>query len=224
MLPNRLQKIDETTRASHSHLTEDDLCLYFGEFFANKGFQGGPTNQLVLNFKIKPTKIAATPNRAYYKNKARQEIAGALRRVMHQHDVNERCTFVPLPPSKIPGHPDYCDRGIRVLREAFHGAEADVRPLLRQTESTDADHEAAHRISPEALAAITEVDEAQLEAPPREIIVLFDDVLTTGKHFMVGKETLLQVLPGQRIAGLFVARCIHDEIDPETEFEVLPPE
>ncbi len=207
LLPDRLTSIDDTNRSDHYFLTESDRCLFFGEYFSGKGYSGGPTNQLIHNYKIKPSALLTNPGRRRFKEEAIREIASALRRVTDSASMTQ-ITFVPVPPSKTPGHPDYCDRLARTLRLAFGGLNADIREVLMQTQSVEADHESAERRSKEALAEITAINEIALTQRVRDTIVLFDDVLTSGKHFKVCQECLQERLPGQNIVGVFVARCV----------------
>lgn len=183
------------------------MCVFFGEYFSAQGYQGGYTNNLIFNFKIKPTALLQKPARTQYKDGAIGEVAAALRRVIQPADV-ARITFVPIPSSKMVGHPDYCDRLHRTLTLAFGDQNPDIRLLLRQTQSVPADHESADRIDINALRAITEFDQTLVEPPPRRAIMLFDDVLTSGKHFRVAKERLLEAYPNASVIGLFVARRI----------------
>ncbi len=216
MLPDRLTRIDEVTRGTHHFLTEEDRCLYFGEFFSRRGWSAGPTNQLITNYKRTPTEIAAHakgPTLQHYKDQAMSEIAAGLRAQFTPQDVATRYTFVPMPSSKTAGDPDFCDRLDVTLRRAFSSppyTDADIRTLLRQTRSVDADHRrTSGRISYDDLLQITEVDPAQLQAPVRPEIVLFDDVLTSGKHYKVAKIRIREVLPRHSLVGLFVARANH---------------
>lgn len=219
MLPDRLTLIDETNRSDHPYLEAGDRCFYFGEYFAGKSYKGGPTNQLVFNFKCKPTVAAANTGRAHYKNQAVQTIANGMRRVIGQQNA-ERYTWVPIPSSKATGDPDYDDRLLRTLRIAFQGYNADIRPLIRQTESTPADHEQECRLTRDALHAVLEVDMAILQlAPLREGIILVDDVLNSGKHFKESQRRLRHAIPDIAIAGIFVARCIHQ--NPADDFDVI---
>lgn len=216
LLPDRLTWIDETNRGEHHFLEEDDQCLFFGEFNSGKGWRGGPTNQLIANLKRKPTQIAASPNSQqlqYYKKKAINEVALAVRKQFSAEQVT-RVTFVPVPPSKVPGDPDYCDRLERILRQAFPRsmgyAGLDVRLLLHQKKSTVPDHlSGGSRLRYEELLDITELDKSQLAYPVRKLIILFDDVLTSGKHYKVGKTRIQEHLLGQKVIGLFIARAIH---------------
>lgn len=223
MLADRLTGIDETNRSSYFFLGEDDRCLFFGEFHVGKGWSGGPTNQLISNYKRTPSEIAASPKAGklqYYKDTAVSEIAAGLRRQFSPQDINVKYTFVPVPGSKMIGDPDYCDRLAKTLHAAFlpFGA-ADIRQLLRVTQSTEADHRSGGgRLRYEELLAITELDRAQLARPLREVVVLFDDVLTSGKHYKVAKTRIRKAFPDQPILGIFVARAIHRNPFEELDF------
>ncbi len=212
MLPERLTSIDETNREQHAYLEPGDRCLYFGEYFATRGYQGGGTNQLIFNYKCEPSAAAANPARRKYKEQAIETVAAGLRRAISQANA-ERLTWVPVPPSKVVGHADYDDRLARTLAKAFNGYDTDVRCLLRQISSTEADHQSASRMTPDALCALLELDRAMLDAcAPRQSIVLFDDLLTTGKHFKCCERRLRERLPAPvPIVGVFVARRILPE-------------
>ena len=218
MLPERLTSIDETNREHHAFLEQGDRCFFFGEYFAYKGYQGGGTNQLIFNFKCKPSVAATNPGRRRYKEQAIEFVAAGLRRAMTQADA-ESMTWVPVPPSKVAGHADYDDRLMRTLAKAFSGYNVDVRSLLRQSMSTEADHNSGSRLTPDALHALMELDIAQLNAlPVGQAIVLFDDVLTTGKHFKCCERRLREVVPTNvPILGVFIARRILP--DATAEFE-----
>jgi predicted amidophosphoribosyltransferase len=81
--------------------------------------------------------------------------------------------------------------------------------MLYQSKATAADHGSARRMSAEALYRVTGLDRELLaRAPPRERIVLFDDVLTTGKHYKCCERRLREALADIPISGLFVARRV----------------
>src|SRR6185437_16567733 len=97
----------------------------------------------------------------------------------------------------------------RTLRIAFDGYASDIRLLLRQRMSTCSDHCSGHdRMSYERLFEITELDPKYLVIPLRPIVVLFDDVLTSGKHYKVAKSRIREFFPQQPIVGVFVARRV----------------
>jgi hypothetical protein len=214
LLPDRLTKIDETNRHQYYFLGADDRCYFFADFFSGKGWRGGATNQLVKNFKRPPEEIRTSVKAQqllFYKDKAINEIAAALLKALGPAGVAQR-TFVPIPPSKTPDHPDYCDRLEKTLRRSFATCNADIRLLLRQTASTEPDHRSGEgRMSYEDLLAITELDKAQLSPPLRAELVLFDDVLTSGKHYKVARTRIRELFPDVPLLGLFVARSIHPQ-------------
>jgi predicted amidophosphoribosyltransferase len=195
--------------------------MFFGEYFAGKGFQGGYTNQLIMNLKIKPSVARQNQYRGRYKAGAIREVATHLARVLGPPDKQD-FTWVPTPTSKCPDHPEYDDRLPRILVGALQGHDADCRQLLRQTESTSADHE-GHRQSPEELEAVLEVDTAVLAqaAIRRRGIILFDDVLTSGKHYKCCERRLRAAVGPVPIVGVFIARRV---IDVAAMFEPIPDE
>jgi len=205
-------QIDETTVGDHFSLATSDFCFYVWEYTAGQRYDFSPTNQLISNVKIKPTQIAANPRRDHYKQQAIHHSAAALRSLVQRTWVEQIGTFVPMPTSKIPGHQDFDDRILRLLRAAFDPLNADIRPMLEQTESTAADHESSDRLSYAALRSITRIDEAHASAPLRATIALVDDVLNSGKHFKVAQELLSQRFPGTPVIGIFVARCIRSSL------------
>jgi hypothetical protein len=216
-IPNKLWKIDDSTVGQHFSLATTDQCFYIWEYAAGKGYSFSPSNQLVWNLKIKPTVCAKEPARARYKQQAIQHAALALRSLMPVSFVDGRATFVPVPGSKAAKDPDYDDRLLQVLRQAFSGWSADVRVMLKLTESTAADHENDKRLAFDELLDITRLVSPS-GIPPRPIVVIVDDVLNSGKHFKVAQSRILERFPRLQIRGVFLARCIHE---PETrEFDV----
>jgi hypothetical protein len=201
-------QIDETTLGDHFRLTAADVCFYVWEYTAGQHYDFSPTNHLIANLKIKPSRIVSSPRRGRYKQQAIDHGAAALRRLIQPSWVEEIGTFVPMPTSKIPGHRDSDDRIQRLLNSAFPGLNSDIRPLLEQTDNTAADHESPERLPYAALRTITRVNEAHAASPPRANLAVVDDVLNSGKHFKVAQELLAQRFPGVPVIGIFVARCI----------------
>jgi len=84
-----------------------------------------------------------------------------------------------------------------------------VRGLLYQVRNTAPDHAVDVRLSADMLFDLLHIDVAALKARPiRERIALFDDVLTTGKHFKCCERRLRQLLPCVPIAGVFLLRRV----------------
>src|SRR5262249_31180916 len=121
--------------------------------------------------------------------------------------------------SKIRGHPDHDDRLTRVLRSAFQGYAADIRPLLAQSCSTAADHETSERQKLERLLEVTRIDEAVIGAGVRSHLLGFGYVLNSGKHFRVALQRLGERFPSTPVIGVFLARCLPD---PPIQFDPMP--
>jgi hypothetical protein len=218
-IPTKLSQIDETTVGQHFLLNSTDVCYHIWEYTRRGGFSASPTNNLISNLKKKPSKTRTNPREAPWKENAIGYCAQALQRMMNRSWIDGYGTLVPVPCSKIAGHPDHDDRLMLVLQRAFAGSTVDIRPLLIQSCSTTADHETPERQRLEELLAVTRVDEAIVGAGVRSQIMVFDDVLNSGKHFKVAQQLLLQRFPGTSIIGVFLARCLPD---PPVEFDPLP--
>ena len=53
---------------------------------------------------------------------------------------------------------------------------------------------------------LMELDRAQLARPLRPVVVLFDDVLTSGKHLRAAKARIRERFPEQAVIAVVVAR------------------
>ncbi len=77
------------------------------------------------------------------------------------------------------------------------------------------------RMTPESLLELLMIDQEAWDRSPPRSIILFDDVLTTGKHFKACERRLREIDPTISIAGIFVARrALPRHID---DFENLDP-
>ena len=211
-IPDKLLKIDDVTAAEHFSLDATDACFYVWEYAVRQGYTAGPTNQLIINLKIKPSVLAKTPTRKFYKEQAIDHAAKALRNLLGQQTAEGQYSFVPVPSSKAIGDQDYDDRNAQVLQRAFSGWQFDVQPILRVRRSMRADHEGTDRMTHDELLALTEL--LRPAQPLRATIIVLDDVVNSGKHFKVAKSLLSAAYPTATIFGLFLARCIR-ETEPE---------
>jgi hypothetical protein len=102
---------------------------------------------------------------------------------------------------------EFDDRLMRTLELAFEGYDVDLRHLLYQVRSTPADHLGSPRLPAAVLFENLCVDATSLRARPvRQRIHLFDDVLTTGKHYKCCERRLRDALPHTPISGVFLLR------------------
>lgn len=204
MHPPCLRPLDQERRRAHCHLSAADECHYLFEYFP--GMRASAIGQLMASFKCPPLLAAASSRRLHLKERAIAQIASALR-ISACRDFVEAATWVPVPPSALSSEPDYDDRLLRTLQKAFRGYDLDLRALLQQTRSTRPDHCREHRLSRAALLrSIRPNDTALAQGRVRTCIVLFDDMLTTGKHYKCCEQRLRELFPQIPIRGWFIAR------------------
>ena len=212
--PQRLTEIDDLTRPDHSYLELSDRCYFLGEYTARKGFSFSATNNLIHNFK-KTVDRRGRPEWPY-KAQAIQNAAAALREAFLPEGLSV-LTLVPVPPSKAKADPLYDDRMVQMLREIRPAPPLDIRELIVQRVSTNPAHGVTTRPRPADLEAIYAIDE-RLTAPAPQMIVVVDDVLTTGAHFKAAATLLRRRFPSVALVGVFLARRVPetDDIDPIT--------
>lgn len=191
--------IGDLERPDHYYLTDNDECVFWGEYAARAGYSHSTTNQLIANLKKSPLKQGTPEWR--YKERAIWQVAGVMRAAIKPEALTG-LTFVPIPPSKLPGAPDYDDRMSRVARLI---SPLGTRELIRSTASRQARHLGDNKHDPVELRATLAIDEAACQPAPTHVF-LIDDVITTGCSFTVCKQMILQRFPGIPVTGMFVAR------------------
>lgn len=212
---NRPSRIDRLTIGDHHLLTCHDEVYYFGEYTAREGYDYSPTNQLIINLKHGVEHRGKS--RWHYKERAMDEVAESLAKYIDANFASV-ATFVPIPPSAAPSDPEYDSRNLDVLmRFRKRRPSADVRSLLFQTASTRKSHRCEDRLTVGELVNVYQVD-GSLASPAPRTIVLFDDVLTTGTHFVAARTVLRTKFANARYIGLMVARRKPQPFD----FKALP--
>jgi len=204
----RLTKIDELTLGQHYHLEVSDSCYFFGEYTARKGFGFSETNQLIHNIKKSVEKRGSFEYR--YKGQAIDKVAQKLTEITNLTDL----TFVPIPPSKCRKDALYDDRMVEILeRSKKINSNIDYRELIVQRESRAASHNSENRQTPDEIAE-NYIFDSNAAKGHRQMIVIFDDVLTAGSHYKAMKTVIRTHLPQSTIVGLFIARTAREaEID-----------
>lgn len=189
-------RVDEALMPQHYFLEDTDICIFHGEYVKGAGYTGR-TNSLIHNLKKKPS----APHQNY-KATAIKDCANLLEAISPKALQSQ--TFVPVPPSKAIGHPDYDNRLTRILN-LVNTAKLDVRELVYQKASLSSSHTSSDRTSISDLIKNYCIDESLTEPQPSNIII-FDDVLTTGRHFKAMQTVMRNRFPDSEIRGLFIAR------------------
>jgi len=204
----RLQQIEDLVRKDHYYLTKEDVCFFWGEYTARKGAAHSNTNNLILNLKKKPDRKGKPEWR--YKALAIEQ-TGRIFKATVNPDFLKTATIVPMPPSKARTDPMYDDRMRQVVQHFAGGS--DIRELIVMAKSVTASHESNDRRDPDELEKVMLIDENATKPAPKTILVV-DDVLTTGAHFIASKRVLQKRFPGVEVVGLFAARRV-----PQADFD-----
>jgi hypothetical protein len=203
-LPIRLSKIDELTRPDHTFLEPEDECYYLGDYNARRGFAFSEMNNLINNLR-KPMDRRGRPEWRH-KDAAILKCGRILREALNE-DWLRVATLVPIPSSKTHDDAEYDDRLPRILRELGRGRELDTRELVVMVRNVPQSHLAEDRVSIRELIDSMHIDQAAAEPEPHSIGI-FDDVLTTGRHFRAVQSVLRERFPTVPIVGVFVARRV----------------
>jgi predicted amidophosphoribosyltransferase len=212
----KLLYIDELVIDDHYFLSEGDECYYFVEYTSQKGFNFSDGNNVISNLKKKLT-FKGKPAWKY-KQEAIQQVATLIKtQIFDKVDISN-VTLVPIPPSKSKDHELYDDRMLQVLQLAAKGVEADIRELILCDESMEAAHEREVRPTIAELQENMYLDDDLLD-DLEDTIWLFDDVLTTGAHFIACKNLILEHNPNASVYGIFVARRVIEKLDAADDFD-----
>lgn len=199
----QIRKISELERGDHWYLGANDECFFFGEYTARGGYNHSSTNQIITNIKKKPSLKATGQWR--HKLHDMKRIASAIAGSINPQSFGQ-VTLVPVPPSKLPSHPEYDARMFQIAK--WVSPNADVRELICLVKERDAAHESEHRLKPNELMSLLELN-LQFVNPKPQQIILIDDVITTGCSFVACRD-LLRAQFGADLAiyGVFAARRV----------------
>jgi hypothetical protein len=215
-MPPRLTVVGDLERPDHYHLHAGANCYFWGEYTPFEHTNGrkwnfSPTNHLVSNLKKKMDRQGRADWK--YKQVAINDVAVGFSQFWKWKALHEahRVALVPMPPSKARSDPMFDPRMLDVLQAiaARTNINLDIRDCLTFSGSHSASHEAEARPTPDALhedLAFDPVAGRPSEQPGA--IFVFDDMLTTGAHFVAATRRLAEVFPGVQVIGNFVARRI----------------
>ena len=120
-----------------------------------------------------------------------------------------KITFIPVPPSKKKGDPLYDDRLVQILNKAYNNlGKINIIDLFDQSESRESCHSTSNKRNISELQDNLCISDPSLCNLVGDLIIIFDDVITTGAHFIAMKNKLKELFPNKPIAGIFIARRI----------------
>lgn len=205
-MPGSLWRVaDESTHLSNC---PDDIkkLIIFGRIYTpGQGYRYSETNQQILNLKIA---VPPPQSREVYKNNAISLFAQELVELFTSSDSRYSYILTPMPPSKMETHPNFDDRIERVGKiVAQRCPRVHYIKLLRAARNC----EAAHLTDSGRSAAIYHdsmeiIPGATLGGLPH-IIIILDDVLTSGAHFVAARQHLTSKFPSNQVIGIFWAKA-----------------
>lgn len=218
-MPPRLTVVGALERPDHHYLPADAECYFWGEYTPYRHTQGrawdfSPTNQLISNFKKKLDRRHLPEWR--YKQDAINIISDAFTMMWDWPALQAaRIALVPMPPSRARTDPLFDDRMTQVLAAVRErtGVPLDIRDCLSFSGAFAASHESEDRPTPEQLYQDLELDTATASvAEQPNAVFLFDDMLTTGAHFVAACRCLREQFGEIQVVGHFVCRRISNPV------------
>lgn len=205
MCSNKLwTRIDQSDAGLHPDLYSTP-CFYY-LIHTDEGFIV-PSNQKIINFKIKPEELERNPSRKYWKNLAIAEFSQAvshwLKSNSHAIEVWENVALIPMPTSRPRSHQYYDTRLVQLCNGALEdNGIARVEDVFDLTQALTPAHEGGPRDF-ETLRNNLVLFEP---TSPLKVVILIDDILTSGSHFSACSSALREAFPEIAIIGLFLAR------------------
>lgn len=219
-MTNKPILVDELLRGDHSYINDDDLCYFIMVYTSRVGFGHSPENSLISNFKKTLDKQGKAEWQ--YKIRAINEIGNILKSMLPKVADLNNTTIVPIPPSKTINNPLYDDRLNKVLAIAGRGKAVDIRNLLINVNDVEATHTISDKPRPtiDEIKENLQIDETLINNLKPKIL-LFDDVLTSGAHYIAAKQVIEERFPDASVYGFFIARR---ELPPVTDFDDIFPD
>ncbi len=215
---NHLSKIGPAEREQHFYLKPDHHCYYWGEYTPWMYTQGrnaefSEVNTFVADLKM-PLELRGTPQ--WDRKQAAIDSAGlAFARFWRWRELADKCVLVAVPASR--SHDDllYDDRVEQILnRIQYHaGVPLTCLRLLESDGTLQASHSSEQRPKPAQLVRSIQINQVPTPAVAPKWVYLFDDVLTSGAHFVACSTHIRKLFPNTKIIGNFVARSRRPEAD-----------
>ena len=205
------KKIDQAQSIPVKLNLEKDICFYAREYISRGDYASSECNQLVQNFKKSPDKID-TPQ---WKHKlhAIKKFASELEMAF----ANKSYTISFIPTSKKRGSKDYDDRFDRLISIICKSCPNLIyeEPIEIEDDCHSASKQGGSRDSKEIYK--TYIWKGFHNIPEKLIVI--DDVVTTGGHFLAYKKMILENCPDIEVIGLFWGMTIWPDVD---VFDIIP--
>lgn len=215
-----LSQIGARQREHHFHLSPHHRCYYWGEY-TPWGYTHGrnadfsETNSFIADLKISP-EMRGTPE--WERKLQAIDLAGrAFARFWRWRELADKCLLVAISASRSHDDPLYDDRVEQILERirTYSGAPVTCLRLLESDGSLQPSHGATNRPKISRLTRSIRINRQVVPLTPPKMIFLFDDVLTTGAHFVASCSHIHRLFPESRVVGNFIARSRRPDANEE---------
>ena len=200
-MTRRWRLLDSLQQVPHHIDPEKERCYYAREYVSGGGWKASEANRLITNFKKDPEK-RGTPE-WYHKERAIEQFAQELTIVLGANHV-----VAPIPSSKRLDDPGYDSRLDDTLKRlaTLRSDVTCVNPFS-VIASTEPYHLAGGIKSRDPKEIYRNLEWTGLpENVPH--LILIDDVLTSGAHFVACKRLVQEHHPVLPVLGVFWAKTI----------------
>lgn len=211
--PDNPKKLESEFYNEHYFLGRDDVCYFYLDYIPNDNYQNSFINNLKKSVEKRGTQEYS------YKIWAIRKMSECLRASVENELFEElkgkSVIFVPVPPSKSKEDPLYDDRLVSIL----NNSGVCCKELIRQSKSRESCHVTggASRNIEEIYNNYTWNENESPDGEP-EVVVVFDDVLTTGAHFKACQRMIKEHYPRATTIGVFVASRRIDDCSDDFPF------
>ncbi len=188
-------------------LDDSDFCYYY-LVRTSDGYSESEANNRIDNFKKKPERYKSNPVVWEYKKREIDHFAKDIERLLKTPPFTKLIdsfggvSLVPIPTSKPKTHEyydsrlaDMCALIANHVEKAFLDDVFDVKRTLKPS------HEGGVR----EVGYLKEAIDFQGLKRPSDLIVLVDDVLLKGTHYIACRDIIREKYPEAAIVGVFLA-------------------
>ena len=175
--------------------------MYAREYVSGIGYEAGPTNSLILNFKKSPSK-KKTQEWQYRENAVRQ----------FKEDIEiwlgsiNQAVLTSIPSSKKKDHPEYDNRFEDLFKEIL---KSHPRWIVERPVETKKNIKASHKTGekyPDILKKNYFWKGFKNKEP--KVLYIFDDLITTGAYFRAISDFLIENKYKGKIIGICWAKTV----------------
>lgn len=169
------QQWNKIERQQLPHIKKNDFWVYAREYLSGTGYQGGPTNSLVLDFKKSPSKKQTIEHE--YRKKAIYEFKKEIEMLLNPKIP---AVLTSVPSSKKKDHPEYDNRFEDLFKEILKSHPHWMVEWPVEIKTTTLPAHISGKRDPDTLKKNYIWKGFNHKEP--KILYIFDDIITTGAH------------------------------------------